>query len=262
MLSNEQLFELIQNGNEDLKPVLWERVKKWLHKLCNDFYRHNKDMCLNRGIEAQDIKQMSYIAYLSFLTAYSTDKRYSVLTALKYALYNELRANLGSGTDVLNRIKQSLSEPIGEEDGCTLEELIADEGSTEPFENIEDKAEHDTLSVTLKEEIEKLPEREQVVIVGKYYRNKNYTELSKEMQLSGQRVAQIHKEAIKHLQKPHVIERIQSDIHYIRRLQNDLSYTSSRMYGGRKANAVDILATERVYLESLLSDYAQAYAAI
>lgn len=26
-LSNEQLFDLIKDGNEDFKPILWERVK-------------------------------------------------------------------------------------------------------------------------------------------------------------------------------------------------------------------------------------------
>ena len=27
-LTNEQMFDLIKAGNEDLKPVLWERVKR------------------------------------------------------------------------------------------------------------------------------------------------------------------------------------------------------------------------------------------
>ena len=30
-LTNEQMFDLIKDGNEDLKPVLWERVKKLMY---------------------------------------------------------------------------------------------------------------------------------------------------------------------------------------------------------------------------------------
>ena len=243
-LTNEQLFDLIKDGNEDLKPILWERVKKWLHKLCNDFYRNNKDMCLNRGIEAQDIKQMSYIAYLSFFSAYSTDKQYSVLTALKYALYNELRANLGSGTDVLNRITQSLSEPIGEEeDSCTLEELIADEGSSAPFEQIEDSSERESISGTLHEAIAELDEREQEVINGRYFREKTFEELSQDMNISRERVRQVEARALRHLRKPKIV----------RRLQDDLGYSSYRLYDMH--SSVEYIATERVYLDELYKQY-------
>ena len=64
-LSNEQLFDFIKDGNEDLKPVLWERVKNLAYMLASQFYRRNEDLCRSRGLEAWDIKQLSYLACVS-----------------------------------------------------------------------------------------------------------------------------------------------------------------------------------------------------
>ena len=243
-LSNEQLFDLIKDGNEDFKPILWERVKNLAYMLSSQFYRRNRDLCRSRGLEEWDIKQFSYLAYASLFESYNTEKKYGYTTALGYALSRQLREALGKGADTLNRIASSLDEIIGgEEDGRTVADLIADEDSSAPFEQIEDSSERESISRTLHEAIETLNEQEQGVINGRYFREKTFEELSQEMNISGERVRQVEARALRNLRKPKIL----------RRLNNDLGYSSYRLYD--RHSGVDYIATERAYLDELYKQY-------
>lgn len=244
-LSNEQLFDLIKDGNEEFKPILWERVKNLAYMLASQFYRRNGDLCRSRGLEEWDIKQLSYLAYASLFESYNTEKKYGYTTALGYALSRQLREALGKGADTLNRIANSLDEIIGdEEDGRTVADLIADEDSSAPFEQIEDSSERESISKTLHEAIETLNEQEQGVINGRYFREKTFEELSQEMNISGERVRQVEARALRNLRKPKIL----------RRLNNDLGYSSYRLYD--RHSSVEYIATERAYLDELYKQYA------
>lgn len=243
-LTNEQLFDFIKDGNEDLKPVLWERVKNLAYMLSSRFYTKNMELCRSRGLEEWDIKQLSYLAYASLFESYNTEKKYGYTTALGYALSRQLREALGKGADTLNRIASSLDEIIGdEEDGRTVADLIADEDSSAPFEQIEDSSERESISRTLHEAIETLNEQEQGVINGRYFREKTFEELSQEMNISGERVRQVEARALRNLRKPKIL----------RRLNDDLGYSSYRLYD--RHSSVEYIATERAYIDELYNQY-------
>ena len=247
-LTNEELFDLAIT-NEDLKPVLWERVKKLAYMYASQFRRRNGELCRNRGLELSDLKQLSYLAVSSLFGTYDTkNKEYGYNTALRYALSRQLREALGRDTDTLNRIISSLDELAGdEEDGRTVADLIADEESTAPFEDIEDSSEREVISEHIREAVAELPEQEQAVIKGYYYDNKTLADVGEDMQISGERVRQIHRQAIKHLRKPRIY----------RRLLDDLGYSSYRLYTNGRQSSVDYIATERVFIESLCRQYAE-----
>lgn len=245
-LTNEELFDLAIT-NEDLKPVLWERVKKLAYMLASNFHRRNGDLCRNRGLELSDLKQLSYLAFSSLFGTYDTQsKEYGYNTALRYALSRQLREALGRDTDTLNRITSSLDELVGdEEDGRTVADLIADEESTTPFEDIADSSEREVITEHIREAVAELPEQEQAVIQGYYYDNKTLADVGEDMHVSGERVRQIHRQAIKHLRKPRIY----------RRLMNDLGYSSYRLYD--RHSSVEYIATERAYIESICRQYTE-----
>lgn len=67
-LTNEQLADFIkQGGNDELIPVLWERVKKLLYLLAGRYYRLNTEYCTRCGAELSDLKQAAYTAYIKSL---------------------------------------------------------------------------------------------------------------------------------------------------------------------------------------------------
>lgn len=74
-MTNEQLAKFIKEGDsEDLKPVLWERVKKLLYAKATAEYNRRKNYCDKCGIELWDIKQACYEVYLKALEGYKPDK--------------------------------------------------------------------------------------------------------------------------------------------------------------------------------------------
>lgn len=238
-LSNEQLFDLIKDGNEDFKPVLWERVKNLAYMLASQFYRRNRDLCRSRGLEEWDIKQLSYLAYASLFESYNTEEKYGYTTALGYALSRQLREALGKGADTLNRIASSLDEIIGdEEDGRTVADLIADEDSSAPFEQIEDSSERENISKAVRAAVDKLPDQERDVISKHYFDSRTFDSISEEKGVSRTRVGQIHSSALRHLRHPKILKR----------LRDDLGYSSYRLY---RHTHVDRIAIDRVMIEQL-----------
>ena len=67
------------------------------------------------------------------------------------------------------------------------------------------------------------------------------------MQFSGERVRQIHRQAIKHLRKPRIY----------RRLLDDLGYSSYRLYTNSRRDSVEYIATERVFIEDICRRYTE-----
>ena len=82
-MTNEQMCEFIkQGGSDDLKIVLWERVKKVLYKLSNEFYGNNTALCVNAGVEIWDIKQVAYFAYLKAIEGFKPQSGLAFTTYL------------------------------------------------------------------------------------------------------------------------------------------------------------------------------------
>ena len=238
VLSNEQLFQFIIEGNADLKPVLWERIKNLMYMLCTRFYTNNMNLCRSRGIEECDIRQIAYIAYNNTFSTYSTDKQYSYTTALGYSLHNEIRSACGRKSDTLNRRPDSLDDLISDEDGYTLAEVVEDKKSTAPFEQIEDNSERENISKAVRAAVDKLPDQERDVISKHYFDNRTFDSISEEIGVSCERVRQIKAKALRYLRHPKISKR----------LQDDLGYSSYRMY---RHTHVDRIAIDRVMIEQV-----------
>lgn len=252
-LSNEQLFDLIKDGNEDLKPILWERIKKLAYTLASQFYRSNRDLCRSRGLEEWDIKQLSYLAYASLFESYTTEKKYGYTTALGYALSRQLREALGKGADTLNRIASSLDEIIGdEEDGRSVADLIADEDSSAPFEQIEDSSERENISRALHEAIETLNDRERNIITAEYFHGKTQTDIAADIGVTPERVRQLRKGAFRQLKADRAIKKLADELGY-----NSYRAASNTLGSFKRTgiSGVELVAIERADISMRLSYY-------
>ena len=164
-LTNEQMFDLIKDGNEDLKPVLWERVKKLMYLFAGRYYSKYSDYCERHGVTEWDLKQQAYIAYENSFAGYD-------LTRGKYSNYLMLmfKASLRDIFQKKNPLDyaDSLDRVLDTEDpnGATVGDFVPDPEASEPFDQIEDSSERESISRTLHEAIAELDEREQAVING------------------------------------------------------------------------------------------------
>lgn len=234
-LTNEQLFDLIKDGNEELKPVLWERVKNLLYSFCGKLYRKNIRLFASRGLDECDLRQISYLAYHRSFDTYSTgDCAYS--TALHYTLHNEIRRAFGKDTDQLNRFSESLDSLAYDESDTTLAEITPDPSAEEPFQTVEDTDEQECMHRELHKAVKSLPEDERNVIKRYFFEGKTAVEVAAVMGVSSERVRQIRAKALRHLRNPKIT----------RRLSDVLGYGSSWIY---KHTNVEYIAVERVYIE-------------
>lgn len=245
MLTNEQLAEFIQQGgNDDLKPILWERVRRLLYGLSAKYFRLYTNYCDEHGVTEWDIKQQSYQAYETALQSFDND-RGKFNTMLTYTFKNSIRSLFRR--DVLNTA-DSLDRKIETDtDGDTaIIDLIADDMSIEPFNRIEDISEQQETARVLRECVDSLEDKEKDVINRYYYDREKLQDIGKAYNVSQQRVIQIRKRALQHL----------SLMPDIKKLGDQYGYTSHTVYhdsltGFKRTgqSAVERIAIQRADIE-------------
>lgn len=169
-MTNELLAEYIQQGNNDeLIPLLWENVRKLLYMMSDKFYKLHKASCDSSGVEAWDIKQASYTAFLEAVKAYEPDSGNKFTAYLKYPFKNSVRELLGIRTtrqEPLNNCS-SLDKEIESSDGdtCSMLEIIADNTSLDFVE----AADRNSEAETIHQIVDALPEPLRSVIMARFF---------------------------------------------------------------------------------------------
>ena len=196
-MTNEQLAELIgQGGNDELIPLLWEKVRRLVYMQCDRIYRYYPDRFISHGVEAWDLKQEAYTAFLAAVQAYDKGKGYKFTTYLPLHIKRAVRRIL-AGNDALNRA-DSLNELIGEDEDTERQELIPDEHSAEPFEQVEQQSVYAELHAV----VDELPEPESAIIKEHFFSGKAMTVIAQENGLSVERIRQIRNGALRRLRLP------------------------------------------------------------
>lgn len=134
-MTNEELAERIYAGDTGLYSVLWDNLKRYIYRLCNAYYNRRRERLTACDVTREDLEQEAYFTLYDAVEAYhTTDKRYKVITCLKYPLLNCFNGLAGyrvhrACKEPLNGYR-SLYEPIDGEDGALLVEMIPDEAAS------------------------------------------------------------------------------------------------------------------------------------
>ena len=201
-MTNEQLATFIhQGGNDELRPLLWDKVKALVYYKAEQYYRGHASLCAAHGVELCDIKQVGYTAFIEALEAYKPESEYKFTTFIAFPFRNAVAALLGMRNhrqpDPLNNAV-SLDAPVKDnEDGSdtTLIELQADAQSTDFLDELEAAA----VSDIVRERLELLEPRERFVITEYYLENKTMLQIADLLDISHQRMRQIRVNAERHL---------------------------------------------------------------
>ena len=231
-MDNEKMADFIhQGGNDELIPVLWEKVRKLVYMRSEKFYRLNKELCDRRGVDIWDIKQESYTAYLYALKSFDISKGYKFTTYLEYHFKNAVG-------DLLGRSKREVNEPLNTCKSLDKSVMLPDGNEVELFELVPDKSSLDfvermeTLSEyeTIHKIVDNLPEPCKSVINQHYFQGVTFTAIADEMGFSKERIRQIHLRALKILRNNKDLQEIYGGYkrHYnwtaIQSLQNRPEY--------------------------------------
>lgn len=185
-MTNEQLSVLIQQGNNELLPLLWENTSSLIYKKCGQYWWAYSDRFKRHGYDLSDLKQEGFTILLQALKYYNSDKSYKFNTYLNYAAKNVL-SRIISNNDALSQVNTlSMEQPIDEnKDGdLFLSDIISDSGIEGEFDEVERRI----LYLPLHQIIDSLPEAERKAITAYYLENKTYQEIAQE---SGKTIEEI-----------------------------------------------------------------------
>ncbi len=225
-MTNEQLAELIgQGGNDELLPLLWEKVKKLYRMWADKYYTQYKSRCDLCGVTADDLRQEAYLSMLEAVKAYTNRPEEHKDTAFtSYCFYpfkNHAAELIGMRTqrgrdEALNCLRSSLDEPLADKDGdtsATISEIIPDPEAEQPFRAIEQSDYCRTVREAVASTLEATP-RELEVIKRRYYDNEFLSTIAADMGISGERVRQLKTMALRRLRKSRELQQLAETNYY------------------------------------------------
>ncbi len=196
-MTNEQLAVFIQQGgNDELIPILWEKVQRVLFAKAERYYSAYSEALRRYGFDIQDIRQECYSAMLAAIKWYKPDKEYKFTTYLNYALKHTIRRLYSGKNDALNQAAtMSLEQPIGDGDELTVADTVADDTAAQTFEQIE----LCDYFKPLYEALETLTERQQDIIRLRYFEGLNARQSAEKLGICPQRASSLEGEALRKL---------------------------------------------------------------
>lgn len=215
-MTNEMLAAFIQQGgNDELIPILWEKVRKLLYSKSDSLYRLHKESCSRRGVEIWDIRQASYTAFLEAIKAYEPKKDSKFTSYLNYPFKNAVNEVLGLRTsrtanEPLNN-SSSLNKPIDESsdgDVISLLDTIADDTSLDFIDNMETNAVGDTVRAV----VDTLSEPHKCVITAFFFEGISLSDIAERLEISSERVRQLKRKALELLRKNKILRELYNDM--------------------------------------------------
>lgn len=258
-MTNEQLAELIgQGGNDELLPLLWEKMRKLYILWSGKYYTAHKERCDLCGITADDIRQESYLSMLEAVKAYtsrSDEHRETLFSTFCHFPFKKHATKLiGMHTsrtrnEPLNQHITSLDNPLTDKNGetdDTLLTLIPDNEAEQPFRDIENADYSRLIRETVAEELKENP-KELDVIERRYYNGETLTQIAADYEVTHERIRQIEYKALRRLRKSKAIRNFQEISCY--------KHVSISSYQRTHISAVEKVVEERERKQKEINDY-------
>lgn len=181
-MTNEELVALIQAGERDKLPELWEQVECFVASRANRLLIAMGDSAATRGLEYNDLYNSGYIALVDAVDSYKPEAGAVFITWFAMRLKTVFAEVGGWRTRRQQRdplhLAASLDKPIGEEDdGGTVGDLIPDPSAVQAFQDVEEKLYQEQLHAALERALGTLEDDEEAVIRARYYQGRTLEEI-------------------------------------------------------------------------------------
>lgn len=186
-MTNEELAVRIQNGETTLLEDLWKQIERLIqHKA----YRYSllcDELCTKAGITWDDLYQVGFFALCEAIKGYDPSSGLAFVTYLTFPYRTEFHKLIGHRTskrDVLNLADSLDSSLESDDDTFTLAQLLADPSAEADLENVIEAYYADNLHQMLEAAIDKLPEKQRVIVRGRYFKGMRLSELAAQLNLT------------------------------------------------------------------------------
>lgn len=202
-MNNEELAALIQAGERDKLPELWEQVRRFAWK---QGCRWLRALDGRGGVTLEDLLQCSFLALMAAVDSFDPE-RFKAFVGW-YALH--LKTAFSEACCIRTQLQRqdpihhaaSLDTPLtdDESDPLTLEGTIPDTAAEAAFEEVEDRQRREAIEKAL----QSLTEDQRAVIRLRYWNGLTRDQAASAMGRSQREVTQLKQKAFRALRHPSV----------------------------------------------------------
>ena len=175
-MTNEELVALIQAGERDRLPELWEQVERFVALQANRLlHAMGPDRAALAGVEFGDLYNSGYFALVDAAERYDPEAGAKFITFFTLRLKSYFSETTGfrlarKRKDPLNSSK-SLDARLkeGDEDSGAFGDFIPDPKAAQALQDVEDGIQRDYTRQAVRQALEQLPTEERLAIKAYYY---------------------------------------------------------------------------------------------
>lgn len=200
--SNEELTSMIQAGERDFLPLLWEQIQAFVRQQANRWAR-----AWQRGrpdVTSDDLYQTGYIALCEAVETFQASKESSFINWLSFYLKREFVREIGVRTykqqqDPLN-LAVSLDAPAGgDTEDLTLGDTIAD--PADQHAATEEEIWRKQCQAVISEALEDLTNNQREVLQARFWDELTLKEAGERLGSSSQNVQRWEKQGLRALRR-------------------------------------------------------------
>ena len=180
-MTNEELVALIQAGERDKLPELWEQVERFVASRANRLLHAMGDRAAAHGLEYGDLYNSGYFALVDAADSYDPEVGALFITWFALRLKSAFAEAGGwrtSKRDPLNSAK-SMDARLKEddEDSGAFGDFIPDPRAAQALQDVEERQYQEQLHAALERALGTLEDDEEAVIRAQYYQGRTLEEI-------------------------------------------------------------------------------------
>lgn len=171
-MTNEELVALIQAGERDRMPELWEQVEHFVANRANRLLIRSQGGLI--GVDFDDLYNSGYIALCAAVDSYDPAAGMQFIGWLAFHLQHAFAEtggyrSKGAENDPA-RHAVSLDAPLGGDgEDRALGEVIEDPSALQELQGVEDRIWYEQLHAAMERALNQLPEGEKAAVKARYY---------------------------------------------------------------------------------------------
>lgn len=178
-MTNEELVALIQAGERDRLPELWDQVERFVARQANRLLIAMGDSAAAHGLEFDDLYNSGYIALARAVELYDPEPGMQFIGLLALCLKTAFAETGGWRTSKRDPLTKStsLDAPInvGDEEADALGDFIPDPAAAQAFQNVEERLYQEQLHAALERALGTLEADEEST--ARYYQGRTLEEI-------------------------------------------------------------------------------------
>ena len=192
-MSNEELALIIQAGDREQLPALWEQTHLFCYKI---IHRYTDAAASNVAVSIEDLKQECYIAMVDAVGHFNPDLG-GFLNILNFYVRKHCRAALGLLGRTRNEhyYKLPLDAPLRDGDTMTLADVLEDD----TLPGMTDELEREELQRDVREAVARLPFGDDEIMRRYYFEGASIKALADERGVTACRIQQRKLDALERL---------------------------------------------------------------